>query len=40
MTVKPEFSDIIAVLLYFALMVFAVWVLGWSMNFWWLLGWG
>ena len=35
---KPEFSDIVAALLWLGIMAFAVWVLGWSMNFWWYLG--
>lgn len=39
MTVKPTLGDIVAALLWFMLMAFAVWLLGWSMNLWWLLGW-
>ena len=31
-------SDIVAALLWLGIMAFAVWLLGWSMNFWWYLG--
>lgn len=37
---KPEFSDIVAALVWLGLVAFTVWILGWSMNLWWLLGWG
>lgn len=37
---KPELDDIVAALVWLGLMAFVVWILGWSMNLWWLLGWG
>lgn len=32
-------EDFVAVLLWLGLLAFAIYMLGWGMNLWWLLGW-
>lgn len=34
------FTMFVALLVWAGLMAFAIWLIGWSVNLWWLLGWG